>query len=68
VPDASSESKRTKDPKVGNRMINARAETLATKPAYRRAFAGHRVALLPADFFYEWQRRPPNVGKPASKC
>jgi putative SOS response-associated peptidase YedK len=37
-----------KDPKVGNRMINARAETLATKPAYRRAFAGHRVALLPA--------------------
>jgi putative SOS response-associated peptidase YedK len=56
-----------KDRKVGNRMINARAETLAIKPAYRRAFAGHRAALLPADFFYEWQRRPAKAGNPASK-
>ena len=38
-----------KDRKFGNRMINARAETLATKPAYRRAFAGHRTTLIPAD-------------------
>jgi putative SOS response-associated peptidase YedK len=37
-----------KDPKVGNRMINARAETLASKPAYRRAFASHRTTLVPA--------------------
>ena len=56
-----------KDPKVGNRMINARAETVATKPAYRRAFAGHRTTLIPADVFYEWQRRPAKAGKPASK-
>ena len=56
-----------KDPKVANRMINARAETVATKPAYRRAFAGHRTTLIPADVFYEWQRRPAKAGKPASK-
>ena len=48
-------------------MINARAETVATKPAYRRAFAGHRTTLIPADVFYEWQRRPAKAGKPASK-
>jgi putative SOS response-associated peptidase YedK len=43
-----------KDLSVGNRMINARAETLATKPAYRRAFAGRRC-IVPADGFYEWR-------------
>ncbi len=42
------------DPKVGARMINARAESLADKPAFRPAF-GHRRCLLPADGFYEWQ-------------
>jgi putative SOS response-associated peptidase YedK len=52
-----------KDPKVGNRMINARAETIASKPAYRRAFAGHRTTLIPADAFYEWQRRPAKAGQ-----
>lgn len=40
-------------PKVGNRMINARSETAATKPAFRRAFAGRRC-LLPADGWFEW--------------
>jgi putative SOS response-associated peptidase YedK len=48
-------------------MINARAETVATKPAYRRAFAIHRTTLIPADVFYEWQRRPAKGAKPASK-
>jgi len=44
------------DPTVGNRMINARAETVAEKPAYRSAFKQRRC-LLPADGFFEWVRR-----------
>jgi putative SOS response-associated peptidase YedK len=39
---------------IGNRMINARAESLADKPAYRDAFAGRRCLVI-ADGFYEWQ-------------
>ncbi|MEU7002102.1 SOS response-associated peptidase [Nonomuraea sp. NPDC046570] len=42
-----------KDPSVGSRMINARIETVAEKPAYRRAFARRRC-LLPADGYFEW--------------
>jgi putative SOS response-associated peptidase YedK len=44
-----------KDTAVGDRQINARAETLATKPAYRRAFERRRC-IIPADGFYEWQK------------
>ena len=44
-----------KDPKVGNRAFNARAETVATKPMFRRAFQKRRI-LIPADAFYEWKK------------
>lgn len=43
------------DPKIGNRMINARAETAPEKPAFRSAFRKRRC-LIPADAFYEWQK------------
>lgn len=45
------------DARGGARMINARAETVATTPAFARAFAGRRC-LVPADGWYEWVRRP----------
>lgn len=46
-----------KDPTIGNRMINARAETVAQKPSFRAAFQRRRCLVL-ADGFYEWQKTP----------
>src|SRR5580765_994816 len=42
-----------KDTKVGAKMINARAETVAEKPAYKSVFRKHRI-IIPMDGFYEW--------------
>ncbi len=44
-----------KDVKIGSRMINARSETVATKPAFRNSLRRKRCAIL-ADGFYEWQK------------
>ncbi len=52
-----------KEVAIGDRMINARAETVATKPAYRRAFAKRRC-IIPVDGFYEWKVvGPPSTPK-----
>lgn len=56
----------SKDAKGGARMINARFETVAEKPAFRKALASRRC-LLPADGYYEWYAQPGDADLPPSK-
>lgn len=53
----------SKEARVGARMINARAETVDTKPAFRHAFKVKRC-IIPADGFYEWKRYGPKLKQP----
>ena len=51
-----------KDPKIGNRMINARSETLAEKPSFRTPYKRRRCLIL-SDGFYEWRSEPESKSK-----
>ena len=51
-----------KDPTIGSRLINARAETLAEKASFRSAYKYHRCLIF-ADGFFEWQARPGSKSK-----
>ncbi|MBO0857151.1 MAG: SOS response-associated peptidase [Chloracidobacterium sp.] len=52
-----------KDPKIGAKMINAKAETIAEKPSFKHAFSKRRC-LIPADGFYEWLKRGKEPSQP----
>lgn len=53
----------SKDAEIGNRMINARAETLTEKPSFREAFAKRRC-LIPTSGFYEWKKAGSGAKQP----
>ena len=52
-----------KEPSIGNKLANARADTGAEKPAFRSAFKKHRCLVI-ADGFYEW-RAASSTARPA---
>ena len=52
-----------KDETISYSTVNARAETVATKPAFRDAFK-KRHCLIPADGYYEWKQVAPKVKQP----
>lgn len=55
-----------KDTKIGNRLINARIETIADKPSWRTAYRKRR-AILPAAGYYEWVTENDDAGKPVKQ-